>query len=707
MWPSLVTSILWLAYLGGMGLPLFSSWGPLATVVLGLVGLLLGPLRRWWPRGNGGRRWRVVVVGVLGIAGIWLMTHWVAGFSPTPMPEHKVVVLGLDGLSPVIVERMMAQGMLPNFHRLAQQGAYRRLATTNPALSPVAWASFATGTNPGQHGLFDFLRRDPTTYLPDWAMTDVQSSPWVFRLGPVKITLGTPRLMAHRKGVAFWQVASAARVPAVILRCPATFPPDKIRGRMLSGLGVPDLRGTQGTFTFYTTAAPTGQQDLGGRVVHVTPSKGVIETAIVGPRNTTVTPAVDVTLPMRITVDRTQGAITVIVAGESRRLAVGSWSQWWRFRFPLNGWHAVSGIGRFYLGALEPDLTLYLSPINFDPYAPAFSISHPPQYAGELADALGLYHTLGQAEDTWALNEGRFTPETFLEQCDTVLAEREAMWFLELTRFTQGLLVGVFDTPDRIQHMFWRMTDPGHPGYTPEGAATYGRVIETMYQRMDAIVGKTLAMIDDRTVLIVLSDHGFTTFRRVVHLNRWLERHGWLSQHPGFNVAEAPLFQTVNWAHTQAYAVGLAGIYVNMRGRERAGAVEAGQAPVLTAAIRNALLEWRDPKTGDRVVRTVYDRDSLYHGPYVQDAPDLIIGYEDGYRASWQTALGAVPAAELDNNLKAWSGDHNVDPELVPGVFLINRPVVAAAPKIVDLAPTILQALGVPIPDTMEGQALQ
>ena len=694
-----------IGYLGGMGLPFF-SWGAGLFAMLAIIlGCCVAPLRWVWWTARRHPRAAAAAAGCLLAAAA--AAGW-ASFGTPRMPDTKVIVLGLDGLSPTLLERYAKEGRLPNFQRLMERGAYRRLATTAPALSPVAWASFATGMNPGRHGLFDFLRRDPDTYLPDLALAGIEPARRTLTLGRWTIPLGLPRLMSQRQGTAFWELTSRAKIPTVIVRCPVTFPPDRVHGRMLSGLGVPDLRGTQGTFSFYTTAPQPANADLGGKVFSVAWRGASIDTVIAGPRNTQSDPPVDVHLPLRIEAD-TDSTVQIAIQGQTRTLAVGAWSDWWRFRFPIGPWMSVSGIGRFHLVSTRPALNLYLSPIQFDPLKPAFPISSPPEYAAELAHDIGLYHTLGQAEDTWGYNEGRVSGTVFLQQAYTVLAEREAMWQRELRRFHGGLLVGVFDTPDRIQHMFWRAYDTDHPAHTPELAKEFGQVLPDLYQRMDAIVGQTLQYLDDKTVLIVLSDHGFTTFRRVVHLNRWLQQHGWLTERPtaGAGPQGTAFFQTVDWSKTRAYAVGLAGLYLNLKGRERAGIVDPADAPALTAELRDQLLAARDPKTGTPFVRTVDAGGALYHGPYAARGPDLVLGYADTYRSSWQTALGGIPAEITEDNRKAWSGDHGVDPSLVPGVFLCNRPIQEPHPRIIDLAPTILSLLGLEAPEATDGKALQ
>jgi len=323
-----------------------------------------------------------------------------------------------------------------------------------------------------------------------------------------------------------------------------------------------------------------------------------------------------------------------------------------------------------------------------------------------LAKAIGTYHTQGMPEDTWALNEGRLDDDAFLQQCEDIHREREAMLWHELERYNDGLFVLVFDTVDRIQHMFWRAIDTTHPLYTPELGMRYGRVIEEWYQRMDRLVGRVLEKIDQETTLIVLSDHGFVSFRRAVHLNTWLREQGFLTLQDN-RIEGRGYGQDIDWSRTQAYALGIGGIYLNLRGREPQGTVEPGEAAQqVLGEISKRLLALQDEKTGQPVIRRVLQREAIYHGAETEHAPDVFLGFHAGYRASWQTAVGGVPNVVIEDNTKKWSGDHIVDPDLVPGVLFVNRPLSLQDPSLGDIAPTILKHIGAPIPTDMDGHSL-
>jgi predicted AlkP superfamily phosphohydrolase/phosphomutase len=607
-----------------------------------------------------------------------------------------VIVIGLDGLDPRLLQPLLDAGELPNLGRLRATGGYAPLRTTYPAQTPVAWSTFATGTNPGRHGIFDFVRRDPLTYLPDLSLTRFERP----------ATYLPPRAVNLRRGTPVWQLLSAAAIPSTIIRCPCTFPPDDIRGRMLSGMGVPDLRGGLGTSTFYTSASGVRAEES-EHVVHVcTDGAGAIRTRLPGLRN----PAGgDFVADILLEPDPARGRVGIRAAGESVGLEVreGEWSPWLKVRFKTGLLQSVRGMVRFHLVRLQPVFELYASPVNFDPDTPMFPISAPAGYARELARQVGTFYTTGMVEDHGGLNNGRLDERAFLAQCDDVLRERAAMLRFELDRQREGLLFCLFDTPDRVQHMFWRFRD--RPQERGEGGEFAG-VIEDHYRACDRVVGDALAHAHaaDDTLVMVLSDHGVGNFRRGVHLNAWLRDQGLLALEGGVRPGDeaGDLLRRVDWDRTRAYALGLSGIYLNLRGREGRGIVERDDAVALRRAIADGLRALADPGTGQAPVRSVLSREEIYSGPYTDEAPDLLVNFADGYRVSWGTALGAVPAGHFEDNVKKWSGDHLMDPALVPGVLLMNRPFHGERASLADMAPTILTALGVAIGPAMEGGSL-
>jgi predicted AlkP superfamily phosphohydrolase/phosphomutase len=614
--------------------------------------------------------------------------------------HKKVIVIGLDGLEPAIVERLLQQNELPNLQRIRDSGYYGRVRTTYPAQTPVAWSSFVTGTNPGGHGIFDFISRDPNTYMPDIALN---------RFERPKSVLALPKVVNRRQGVPVWQHLSKAGVPSVVLRCPVTFPAENLLGKMISGVGVPDIRGSQGTGTFYTQDR-TLQPKEHEQIVFLNSDKGEITTHVVGPRNPKTNPISDITSEIKVKIDRGARKLTILSAGNNPvDVAENGWSPLIRLKFKLSMLQSVTGVVRFYCRSLDPHVELYASPVNFDPAAPLFPISHPLDYGKTLSESIGLFSTLGMAEDHTGHNNGRFDEMAYKAQCDLIFKEREAMLMHELNKFKEGFLFTVFDTPDRLQHMFWKFIDPSHPFFDREQAANLGPQVDEIYRQCDALVRRVLEKVDEDTLLIVLSDHGFNTFRRSFDTNSWLWQNQLLALKDGKKPNDALTDSSaVDWSKTYAYSTGLGGIYLNLKGRERSGIVDegSGEADRVRNAIQTGMARYPDPETGGTAVRSVSRREELYNGAYVSESPDLLVNFCPGYRVSWQSSLGGFANQILENNDRRWSGDHIIDPDAVPGILFLNRPVTHNHANIIDLAPTILKSLNVPIPQSVEGKSL-
>jgi predicted AlkP superfamily phosphohydrolase/phosphomutase len=614
--------------------------------------------------------------------------------------RKKVIVIGLDGLEPSIVEAMLDRGDLPNLAKIRAAGVYSRLRTTYPAQTPVAWSSFATGTNPGGHGIFDFICRDPLTYQPDVALS---------RFERPKNVLAQARVVNRRRGVPLWQTLTEAGVTSTILRCPCTFPPEDLQGRMLAGVGVPDLRGSQSKGTFYTQDRTVRAQE-NEQLILLDPGFD-LTTQVLGPRNTRQSPPSDTFCKIRVQVDKGSRKLMIHTGGALAKLEVAekSWSEWVRFKFKFSLLQSVSGIARFFVRQLEPHLEFYASAVNFDPAAPMFPVSSPGEYAKELSEKIGLFSTLGMAEDHNGLNNGRLDEAAYLAQCDLVLRERERMMQFELGRFSEGLFFMLYDTPDRVQHMLWRFRDREHPSYQPDSTAELATRIEEHYRQCDALLTAVLDKADENTLLMVLSDHGFGTFRRAFDTNTWLWQNGLLALkgHNKPDEDQGDGFSQVDWSKTYAYALGLGGIYLNFKGREGEGILQEGtEAERVRRAIQTGLAEFPDGGTQKAAIRGVSRREELYSGLFVENSPDLLINFQPGFRVSWRTAVGGFAHSLLEDNKRRWSGDHIVDPEAVPGILFMNRAARHNHPRIIDLAPTILNYLGVAVPEPMEGSSL-
>ena len=621
-----------------------------------------------------GRRSVLVLLAVLTGFSLGFLFDSSGKNPPTASAQEnngRTIVLGFDGMDPKLAERWMAEGILPNFSKLRDLGHFQPLDTTNPAQSPVAWATFATGLNPGAHGIFDFLHRNPETYGPEYSITTVEPPESVIGAFGWQLPLDEGSTRTQRSGTAFWTTAERQGHKASVLRVPATYPADPIT-RMLSGMGVPDLLGTQGTFTIY--AAHTGLESssdeaTGARIVPVSVENGRIETVFEGPMHPLREKPEPLSLPL-VVEDLGSGRARVDLGGNVVELDEGGWSDWVTLRFSFAGLMSVSGTVRLHLVEAFPEPRLYVSPIQLDPRDPVGPMASPLGYAAELAERIGLYHTIGMPEETWSLNEEQISDAAYLDMIRTILAEREAMFFDTLEQRDSDLVVAVFVQTDRVSHMFWRGVDPDHPMHDTvdeEGK----EAIRWIYGEADRILGRTLEEMDPDDRLIVLSDHGFNSFRRGVNLNRWLVDEGFMALKPGQPTADS-LLSNVDWPRTKAYAIGLNSLFLNRKDREALGIVREEDADALKREISEKLLRLRDPENGTSAVATVRDAEELYEHSRHVAAPDLVVGYAQGYRASWQTALGGVPEALIEDNAKKWSGDHLIEPSFVPGVLFTS-----------------------------------
>ncbi|RJP17705.1 MAG: nucleotide pyrophosphatase [Candidatus Abyssobacteria bacterium SURF_5] len=615
----------------------------------------------------------------------------------------RVIIVGLDGLDPNLVEKFIIEGKLPNFAKLRQDGTYSRLGTTCPAISPVAWSSFMTGSNPGRHNIFDFLSRDKKTYLPDLSSAHIGKPKRTLSIGSYVIPLGKPEIKLLRKSKPFWTILGEHGIFSSVIRVPITFPPEKFKGVMLSAMCVPDLKGTQGSFTHYTTRQAEGRY-TGGMEILMEKNGKSFRSYFSGPENTLRKDASEMKMPFDL-VPLGPDTAELRFDGQKTVLKKGEYSDWVRLSFRAAPGMKVHGICRLLLKEIEPHCDMYMTPINIDPAKPALPISHPFIYSIYLSKLFGSYATLGLAEDTWAINERIIEEKAFRQQCYLIQEERERMFFDTLEKTKRGLCTCVFDITDRIQHLFWRYLDDRHPANRDKDVVEYKDSIGRLYADMDALVGRVTERLTDRDVLIIMSDHGFNSFRRGINLNSWLYLNGYLRLKEGETAGE--WFKGVDWTKTKAFALGLGGLYLNVKGRESKGIVEASEeAENLKRELIERLTGLRDDSTGEIGITSVYDSASVYSGPYKENAPDLIIGYNKGYRASWDNATGTVTETVFSDNTKSWSGDHCIDPAHVPGVFFSNRKMRKDDINIIDVAPTALELFGIPVPPYMDGKSL-
>lgn len=622
----------------------------------------------------------------------------------------RVVVIGLDGFDPGLARKYMDEGLMPHFTKLAEGGCFHPLATSCPSISPVAWSTFATGVDASRHNIYDFLTRDPCSYAPVLSSSDIRIVSRTLNLGLAELPAG--RRAVYRllqKSQPFWKLLGAQGVWSSILRVPITFPPQKFKnGTLLCGMCVPDLQGTQGSFSFYSTKPRPTDRHIGGQQYTIVVRDGRVESKLTGPRGKDGHPR---KAPFSVELGDSKVAFRdvkrkarITLGDATVEVGLREYTPWLTARFG-----SITGIVRFYVQTWDDrDFELYATPIHIDPDRPAMPISHPFVYSIYLAKLLGPFATLGLAEDTWALNERVIDEDAFLKQAWLFFEERKKQLWDALDKTKKGFVTVVFDTSDRISHMFWRTLEPDHPANRGKELALYKRVIPDMYHRMDALVGEVRAKLGDErdTALLVISDHGFTTFRRGVNLNAWLRDNGYLFLKDGAETS-GDWFEKVDWSRTKAFTLGLTGLFVNRVGRERDGNVKPGAELVaLCRELKRKLEALRDPAGGAPVIREVFLTREIHSGPYADSAPELLIGYHKGFRHSWDCATGAVTKEVFSDNTRSWSGDHCVDPRLVPGVLWCNRRIDAASPALVDIAPTILDLFGVPIPGYMQGRPL-
>jgi len=637
------------------------------------------------------------------------------------------MVLAFDGMDPSILQQLMTAGRVPNMARLAGMGSFSTIRTSCPPHTPVAFSNMIAGNDATTHHIFDFIHRDPAPRNTNMAVRPYFStaginepeSDMALALGNWRIPFhgATPKLL--RRGNSFWEPLGNKGVPTSIFYLPSNYPPQQAQNKgtlhAISGMGTPDLLGSYGEFTFFTTDN-TRKAGLisGGRVVHLTSTDHRFKSQLVGPDNFLHKPDASgfpppMTLPIELTRDPTKPIVKIELAGTVALLMEKEWSHWVPIAFDtgIPGSTFMAGAGasthargmvRLYVKSVHPHLQVYCSPINIDPKAPAVPISTPNEFAPEEARELGRFHTLGIPEDTKALSSGIFDEDDFLSQVELVHKERVKQYEAQLGRFNAGCFIFYFGVSDLVSHMFWRHRDPDHPAYDASQSGEYANVIDDLYVSLDHQVGMAFEQMRDEDTLMVMSDHGFTGFHRAVNVNAVLRELGYLQLKSGETPNNAPGFVGVDWTRTRAYALGLNAIYLNVKGREKAGIISTDQEYRQTLeTLAEALLNLRD--NGQTVVTEVRLKPDQFPEADQNIAPDLIVGYAQNYRVGWKDTLGGISDVMFSNNLDAWSGDHCVADALVPGVLLTSRPVVGPTPSLIDLAPTILGSLDVS-PDT-------
>jgi predicted AlkP superfamily phosphohydrolase/phosphomutase len=609
------------------------------------------------------------------------------GATMAGKPKYKkVLVLGVDGMDPKVTDELMADGRLPNLSHLVESGSFMGLDTSYPPNSPVAWTSIATGCNPGKHNIFDFIRRDPKNYLPQLSLSKSVGG------------LSGTKYESFVKAESFWSVTSKAGIPTTIIRWPVTFPAQKVNGFMLGGLGVPDIKGFLSGYTYYTSRVGDESGKESNKVVGVKLTDGLIEAEVAGPKTRRSGELVDVTALMKVKIAPRGDSVEITLDGVTKKVTAGEWSDWLRARFKVGVMKTVSGIFKAYLIGTDP-FEMYVTAVQVDPEDPVVDISYPAGYSAELAEDIGLYYTLGMPEETDGYVDDKLTASAFLAQVAELEGQRDRMFSREFERLQKkgwGVLAFVYDSSDRVQHVFW-----DNKVLAGDGGLALNDAVADYYSQKDAFIGQLLGKIDEDTLLMIISDHGFTSFERSVSLNRWLVDEGFMTLKKDIGDEEGALFKYVDWSKTRAYAVGFNSVYVNLAGREGKGVVDDREGVV--SELVKALEDFKDDELGGEVVYRAYRREEVYSGDFLSECPDITLGFAEGYRMAWQTAIGGFTRDVLFPNVKKWSGTHLIDPKYVPGVLFSNVRLNKKNASQMDVAPTVLDALGLAVPGGLDG----
>ncbi len=642
--------------------------------------------------------------------------------------DGGVFVVGVDGMDPVILERLIEAGDMPNFAKLRDEGTFQSLATSVPPQSPVAWSNFVTGMNPGGHGIFDFIHRDPATYKPISSATPpVEDYGSAVHFFGYIIPIGAPDVPNNRGGTPWWDYLTERDVDVEVYRIPGNFPTPPSSARVLDGMGTVDVRGGFGTYTLYTDQPfeenPKGDvqrvrvqdQDLDGTpdtvngILRGPPDQFHLEPGETPGDDDYVTQGVTI----HLAADRTSAVVEV--DGQYALVAEGEWSDWLEVQFealPM-GIANIAGAVRFYAKQLSDGFQVYASPVNFSPQAPAVPISSPDDFATDLFEEIGFYYTQGMPEETDALLDAVFSDDDYLRQVALVQEDTRRMVARALERFEPGDATFVYLSDIDLQcHMLWRHNDPKHadapphPARDPATAARHAHDIERFYRDVDRELGAIRAKLPPETLLIVMSDHGFQPYTRKLHLNAWLREEGYLvlkdEKQTGHIVAG-----DVDWSKTAAYGLGFNGLYLNVAGREGEGMLPPDEAEGVAREITAKLEALRDPKDGRRVVLRVDPADTVYSEARRGEGPDLVVGYDRGYGASDESTLGEITEAVFEDNTSRWSGNHLMSPDVVPGVLLANRKTAGGDYDLTDLTATLLDLYGIETPSDMVGEPIR
>jgi len=627
----------------------------------------------------------------------------------------KVIIIGFDGMDPRLCQKMMDAGKLPNLNRLRQKNGFRVLGTSIPPQSPVAWANFINGAGPGSHGIFDFIHRDPERQAyPFFSAAETLSGEGYIEFGDHKLQFDfwpfnheLPKTVLRRAGTPFWDYLDKAGIPSTFYDLPSNYPPSPSKygnHRCLSGMGTPDMLGTYGTYQHFSENGKKLSEG-GGKRSPITFHQDVSEPVkLIGPKNTLLKEPVPGFIDFVVQRDPQAKTAVIEIQGRTIILKEKEWSKWVPLNFELSTPvfmpdKTVQGICRFYVQEVAPNFRLYATPINADPSNPDIQITEPPEFSEKISQKLGRFYTTGFQEDHKALSNGIFTDAEFVKQAEYVLWERINLLNYALDSYDDGLLFFYFSSTDLQAHMLWWDSDAEHPRRSEADARKYFNHLKDLYVRMDQVVGGLLKRYGDTAHIMVMSDHGFSNFKRQFNLNTWLLENDYLGPYNATSV-----LSDVDWSRTRAFGLGINGLYLNLQGREKYGIVKPGREREELLEELVAKLENIRDEDGRTVIRKAHRTDQVYSGPALKYAPDLILGYARDFRSSWKNCLGDIEDNVMSNNGSAWAADHCMDVSEVPGVFFSNRPIAVKDPWLIDIAPSILTEFGVKVPSAMTGR---
>lgn len=556
----------------------------------------------------------------------------------------RAIILGFDSFDPFQFERLNQAGKMPNLGKLAEAKGYSRLEVCSPPQTEVSWTSIATGVDPGSHGIFDFVHRNPATYVP------------YVSIMPTKQTMLGEQFIPPYTTRTFFQEAAEMGYPATVMWWPALFPArPEIPVATLPGLGTPDIRGQLGVGTYMTTEPVEKKKSKVGLLTAA--GKGRFNGVIEGPQVKSKSGAAYATLPLVVEV-LAGDEVRLTIGKQELRLRPGKWSPIFELVFPAGFAFSIHAVTQVIVTEIKDRVSLYFLPLQIHPLHSVSPYGTPASFIKD-SWKQGPFLTLGWPQDTNALEDGCISDKQFLDLCGLIFESRKRVYFHHLEHFREGVLAGIFDCLDRVQHMFLH---------------DRGDLVDDWYLKLDEFVGQVQGKVEqlglEKHRFLVLSDHGFRPFDYKVHLNRWLVDKGFMQLAEAAGNGEPA---KANWGKTRAYALGLNSLYLNVAGREGQGIVDATTLEGLLDEIKTKLLNWTGPN-GQVVVNRALLKHEVFTGPYTRLGPDLVVGYAPGYRASSETGLGKIPAGPvIEANHDHWGADHCIDAALVPGVLFANR----------------------------------